>query len=285
MTSTRLWYIYACTGSEGFLLDLIVRPDRAVARLAVFAASGSSVLRADRPLSTVVRGEDPHTVRLDTIELSARGCRGRLDGIDIDVELRLSRETFEFGPRWVSRLFGSVPSLSSRYGRLERGTCQGTAYAGLPIVYSTYGVRRIEKSIWLLISALQFPDTDLSIEISAVRIGSWWAVSAFCRYRGKLYHLNGVWTALFRSRVKEAGIASHGERRLHIACRTREITIDILGNAPEEDFVLLEREGNTEVRTTLFGSCRVEVTVRELGAGPQIFKAERTCLLEVKGLT
>lgn len=281
MPSHAFWYIYATTGRQGFLLDLIARPDSAQARLGLYGTSPPTVIREERPASSLVREVDPLTVRLDALELSPSGCRGRLGKIDMDVSARLSGDSVAFSPGWVRCLAPSVPSLASNYGRIEHGRCQDLEFSDLPFVYSTYEVRRIERSLWILISALQFPGTDLMLEISAVRILSRWAVAAFCRFLGKVYHLTGLRTAFFRSRVTAAGAASGQLRRFHVSCRGGGIGLVVEASAGSEDFVLLEREGNTAIYTTLFGSCRVEIKTTPKGE-MHVFEADRTCLLEVK---
>lgn len=285
MSLHAFWYIYATDGENGFLLDLIRRPEEGVARLAVYSKDKPpDVLRKSLPSSDFVGGDDKLKVQLGPVELSPHGCRGTLDGICIDAAFSLSNREMTFAPLWLHKLFSQIPYFSSYYGTLEKGTCQGIPYRDLPLVYSTYRVGRISESVWILISALQFRDTDLAFEISAGRLFGMWGTSAYICFEGKEYKLNNPLTSFIRFKVHRAGEVIEQERIFSVSVRSGQISMEVTAKAPASDFAVLEQEGKTRIHTTLFGSCEASITL--LGRGPTskryTFEAKRTCLLEVK---
>ena len=280
MSSHDFWYIYGTNGENGFLLDLIRRPEEAIARLAVYSKDEPpTVLRKSLPLSDFVSGDDALKVQLGPIELSRNGCHGTLDGIDIDTQFRMTDREIVLAPLWIHKLLSHVPYISSYYGTLEKGTCQGIAYTDLPLVYSTYQVGRISKSIWALISGSQFKDTDLVFDIVAGRIFGIWVSSAYIYFQGKEYKLNNPLTSFFRFKIHNAGEIIGQERTFSVSVKSGNLSMEVKATAPASDFVLLAREGNTTINTTVFGNCEVSIN---LSGEKYRFEAERTCLLEVK---
>lgn len=280
MSSHAFWYIYGTNGKNGFLLDLIRRPEEAIARLAVYSKDKPpSVLRKSLPLSDFVSGDDTLKVQLGPIELSRNGCHGTLEGIDIDTEFRMTDREITFGPFWIHKLLSQVPYFSSYYGTLEKGTCQGVSYTDLPLVYSTYQVGRISKSIWTLISASQFKDTDLVFDISAAGLFGIWGPSAYIYFQGKKYKLNNPLMSPIQFRTHNVGEIIGQERIFSVSVKSRKISMEVKAKALTSDFVMLEQEGETKIYTTVFGSCEVSIT---LSGRKYSFEAERTCLLEVK---
>jgi hypothetical protein len=207
-----------------------------------------------------------------------------LDGLNLDVAFRLSGRTMKFVPWWVHTLIGRIPDFRSNYGMLEEGMSQGVSYNNLPLVYSTYQVRRLDKSIWILITAPRFKDTDLAFEISAAGLWGLWAPSVYIYFQGKEYKLNNPLVSLLCFRVHHAGQIIGQERVFSASIRSGKICLDVIAKAPASDFVMLGREGETEIHTTVFGSCEASITLPGGKSEPlqYFFEAERTCLLEVK---
>jgi hypothetical protein len=285
MDLNSFWYIYATNGTNGFLFDLIKRPAEAVARLAVYSnGQPPTVLREKLALDQFTADDDSLNVKLGPLTLGPNGCRGKLGKIDLDLLSTLDNRSITFLPRWLHRLLSYVPYFSSHYGTLLEGKCQQTSYKNLPLVYSTYQVGDIARARWFIISANQFKDTDLALEISASRIAGIWGASAYVRYQGKDYKLNSPLTSLFTFRTRSAGQIVGQERVFDVSIRSPAIRMDVKAKAPISEFALLEREGSTEINTTLFGDCEAEVTLRgsDASAPTHRYQAVRTCLLEVK---
>jgi hypothetical protein len=285
MDLNSFWYIYATNGANGFLFDMIKRPEEAVARLAVYSNNEPpTVLREKLGLDQFTSDDASLNVKLGPLTLGPNGCRGKLGRIDLDLLSTLDNRSITFLPRWLHQLLSYVPYISSHYGTLLEGTCQQTSYRNLPLVYSTYQVGNIARAKWFIISAAQFNDTDLAFEISASRIAGFWGASAYVRYQGKDYKLNSPLTSLFTFRTRSAGEIVGQERVFDVSIRSPAIRMDVRAKAPISDFAMLEREGQTEINTTLFGDCEAEVTLRgsDTNAPTHRFNATRTCMLEVK---
>ena len=268
----HFWYIYATTGSDGFLLDIVRRPTEAVARLAVY--------RNGRPPRIVRRGFDVAEldgvpgelgVRLNRIAMDALGCRGETGGIGVDASFTLSGRSMRFVPSFVTAWFDQVPDFRSHYGALERGACGDAAYRDVPLVYSTYTLNDLAAAKWVLISAPRFPGTDLAFEISAARILGRWMPTAWLYFGGRERRFNPL-----QVRVGRAGDVENGERVFTASIHGQGVRFDITARGDTAQFARLDAEGATEIQTTLFGSCRVAS-----GDGKS-YAAERTCLLEVK---
>ena len=285
MDANSFWYVYTTNGSNGFLLDLIRRPDSSVARLVLYSKDAPpTVLRQSRDRSALSASNGSLQVKLDDLELTESGCRGALGEIGFDFDYTISPRNIGFVPAWLHRIASYVPSFSSHYGRLSRGTCHQAAYENIPLVYSTYGVGNIAKSKWYLISASQFEGTDLAFEISGARLYGIWGPSAYVYFRGVEYKLNNALFSLFRFRSRRTGQTTDGERVFEVDVRTRTLSMKVRAAAPNDDFAMLEQEGDTQIHTTLFGNCDVALSIRGHGREPEEhrFSARRTCLLEVK---
>ncbi|HLG17609.1 MAG TPA: hypothetical protein VJH03_24410 [Blastocatellia bacterium] len=281
MDANSFWYIYTTDGAKGFLLDLIRRPDAAVARLVVYSAGAAPIVTREFRRPSALAEDGSHTVQLDSLSLSPEGCHGKVGPIDIDIDFTLSPREISFVPNWLHTIIPYIPSFSSRYGKLESGACQTVRYENTPLVYSTYGVGRIERSKWYLISAPRFDGSDLSFEISAARVFGLWGPSAYVFFRGVEYKLNNALLSLFQFTTRRAGELSGGERVFEVSIRTRDLSLSIRAWAPAGDFAMLEQEGQTQIHTTLFGNCDARLTLR--GSNEEhSFSARRTCLLEVK---
>jgi hypothetical protein len=277
MPPYAFWYIYATNGADGFLLDLVRRPDEARARLAVYhEGAAPRIVRRGFPLAYLDGAPGKLGVRLDGIALDAAGCRGALADLRLDARFRLSGRGMAFVPTWVAWWFSKAPDFRSQYGALDGAVCEGVSYGEAPLVCSTYAVEDLARAKWLLISAMRFGGTDLALEISAARLLGMWLPTAWVFFEGRERHLNSGIDSLFRVRFHRAGEIEGGERVFTASVRAGRLKLDIEARAPLSQFARLEAEGKTEIHTTLFGTCRVTA------AGGRKFTAERTCLLEVK---
>jgi len=272
------WYVFATNGQDGFLLDLIRRPGESLARLVTY--------RQGRPPRIVRHGFQPADlngvpgslgVNLGGIALDALGCRSALPGMDLDARFALNGRSMRFVPGFVTWWFDSVPDFCSRYGAIEEATCEGALYKHAPFICSTYSLDSLATARWVLISAPRFAATDLAFEISAARLLGRWMPTAWVFHDGREYHLNSALDSLFRVRIGRAGDVEAGERIFTASIRASGLHIDVEARGPIDQFARLDAEGQTEIHTTLFGSCRAAVA----SAG-QTFVAERNCLLELK---
>src|ERR1035438_3283131 len=103
MPPYAFWYIFATNGEDGFLFDLVRRPEEAVARLAVFhQGSPPRIVRHGFPPGSLSGA--PHELKalLDGVTLDAAGCRGTLEDMSIDARFGWNGRSMRFVPAWVS---------------------------------------------------------------------------------------------------------------------------------------------------------------------------------------
>ena len=266
------WYVYASNGTDGFLLDLVRRPDQGLARLAIFHQGRPPRIVRHGFSGDEVRGVPGELgVRIGSFALDALGCRGPL----LDARFALSAHSMRFVPGWVAWWFGRVPDFRSRYGVLGHAVCDGAEFANAPLICSTYILNNIAAAQWVLVSAPRFEGTDFAFEISAARLLGRWMPAAWVFLEGREYRLGSVLDSLVRVHIHRAGDLEGGERVFSATIRGHSLAIDIEARGDAAEFARLEAEGQTEIHTTLFGTCRATV------AG-QTFTARRTCLLELK---
>jgi hypothetical protein len=272
------WYLFATNGDDGFLLDLVRRPGETLARLVTY--------RQGRPPRIVRHGFPPAGlngvpgalgVSLGGISLDALGCRSILPGMNLDARFALDGRGMSFVPGFITWWFDHVPAFRSRYGSIERATCDGAQYRDASFVCSTYWLNSLARARWVLISAPRFAGSDLAFEISAARLLGRWMATAWVCYEGREYHLNSALDSLFRVRVGRAGDVAAGERIFTASIHAPGLRLQIEARGALDQFARLDTEGQTDIHTTLFGTCRATVT-----PAARTFVAERTCLLELK---
>ena len=270
------WYVYTSNGTDGFLLDLIRRPEAAVARLAVFHnGSPPRILRRGFPPEDLHGTNSELGVRLGDFCLDALGCTGSIDDVSLEAQFALNGRHMRFVPSWVTALVDDVPDFRSHYGSLQSATCGGVAYAGAPLVCSTYTVDDLASAQWMLITAPRFAGTDLAFEISAAHLLGRWQPTAWMYYAGREHQLNSELDTLFHVSIHTAGEVQGSERIFAASIRAGDLRTEIDARGPVDQFARLDSEGQTEIHTTLLGTCRATVD-------QQTFTADRTCLLEVK---
>jgi hypothetical protein len=280
MEGHMFWYIWASDGRNGFLLDLICRPRSAAARLALFSDDRPARVTRETGAAEDLSRDDA-TIRFGSVALGPSSCRGAVGGVDFDVAFRPSGRSMDFVPSRLHRALSRMSGMVSRYAVVEEGRCGAVRYANVPLVYSTYGLHAIAACKWIIISAPRFEGSDLALEICATCRWGVWGAAAYVRYLGKEHKINGLWTCLTGLRVREAGGIREGRRVFAASIRTAAITMDVEAWAPAADFAELEREGRTTIHTTLFGDCEVAISPAD-GGSRTVFRASRTCLLEVK---
>jgi hypothetical protein len=277
MPPYAFWYVYTSNGTDGFLLDLIRRPEQAAARLAVYhEGTPPRIFRRGFALDDLQGTPGELGVRLGgDFALDAQGCRGVFDDVSLNAEFELNGRQMRFVPQWVSSLWDEIPDYRSHYGRLTKGACAGAEYSDSPLVYSTYSLEDLSKAQWVLISAPRFADTDFAFEISAAHLLGRWLPTAWVFHEGREHHLDSGLDSLFHVKIGRGGEVEGGERVFTASIERHDLRIEIDARGPVDQFARLEQEGKTEIHTTLFGSCRATVNGKR-------FTAERTCLLELK---
>jgi len=264
----RFRYIYVSDGSRGFLLDLIREPDRTKLRLLWCDSGSSSILRASESSD------------LASVTFDETAAKSEIAGLAYEIRFELEAASERFGPAWVPALLPGVPEFHSRYGRLLRATVLGVNLADLPLGYSWYFVKNLERARWLLVSALEFEASDFRIELCAVRLANTWMGAVVFRYRGVTHRLNGL-SSTWRVTIGDAGTTVGTRRRFSASVAMGELGFELTAEAPLTEFVVLENHGDTQIDTTLFGDCEVRVRTRG-DAEPAVHRALRRCLLELK---
>lgn len=280
-----VWYVCSSNGTDGFLLDLIRRPEAGVLRMAVYhQGCPPRLIRQEFPLSDLEGVPGELKANLHGIALDSTGGCSTYEGVQLDAQFSLSGRSMRFVPGWASGLFKNVPDFRSYYGTLLRGQCEGAAYVQAPLVYSTYAthaLNHLASARWVLMTAPRFPGSDLAFEISATRKFNRWVPAAWLFYAGREFHLNSILDSLlFRVRIGRAGELEGGERVFTASIRARGLRLDIEARAPADQFVLLDAEGEIKTWTTLFGTCRAYVAYgAEHGRD---YTSGQTCLLEIR---
>jgi hypothetical protein len=275
-SSYAFWYVYSSNGTDGFLLDLIRRPEAAMARLAVFhEGCPPRILRRGFATADLHGTPGELGVRMGDFCLDALGCAGTIDDVSLEAQYALDGRHMRFVPSWITSVVPNIPNFRSNYGKLQSASCAGAAYGEGPVVCSTYTVDDVASAKWVLISAPQFPGTDLAFEISAANLLGRWQPTAWLYYGGSEHQLNKEFDALLHVRVDAAGDVQGSERIFRASIHDGDLRVKIEGRATVDQFARLDAEGQTEIHTTLFGTCRATVN-------HQTFTAERTCLLELK---
>jgi len=104
--------------------------------------------------------------------------------------------------------------------------------------------------------------------------------TAWLYFGGREYKLNSGLDSLFRVRIGSAGVVEDGERVFTASLRAPGMRLEVEARAAAAQFARLEAERETEIHTTLFGTC--QASFKSGPSAGRTFTAERTCLLELK---
>jgi len=262
------WYIWASNGQQGFLLDLIKAPDHLELRLDIYDATpgiNPVVIRQFLDLSDFSISEDGMNVTMGPVVLTTSSCSGIVGNIPIDVRFMLSNRSNNFVPEWIFNSFPEVPDFQSFYGSVISAQVNGTDYQyNLPLVYSKYPINfGIDYWKWCLISIMSLTPSgsgqnDLQIEIAGTLIADIWVVTSFVYSEGKVYQFDDPF--LGETKLTGEGQIVNGTTRIFSATIKNELgSVHLLIDcqAPVDKFAMLDKDGNTEIHTTLLGSCEV----------------------------
>jgi hypothetical protein len=279
--ATHFWYVAWSDADEGTLIDLILRPQEAVARVASFRrGQAPRVLRQTFPRSALSDLSD-RAVALGPWRIGPDGCAGRLDPITVDARFQMDAPEVTMVPPWVGWLFRGIPALRSTPGTLTALAGQPLA-SPVPCVLTRYRVGDVARARWFLVSAHGFDGApDVRLEIAGGRMLGMWALTGYVHAAGAWFPLNQPLANLVRFRAAATGEVVEGQRRFEVAYRSKSLGWRLDARAPADAFAELEREGNTTIHTTLFGDCALDLTVGT--EQPRRLTARGCCLLEVKG--
>jgi len=275
------WYIWASDGQQGFLLDMIKRPESLELRLEIYDQSNDPiVLKEFLPLNEF--SQNGSIISMGPLTISDSSCHGSVDQnvtVGISILFSLDGRHMNFVPNWIeNKTYGLVPDFQSNYGSLSSATVGSVTLSNVPLVYSTYPIKfGIQLLVWNLISANQFQGTDLQIEIVGMNIEGLWIATSYLRYQGKEWHLNDP--MLFDTSIVTPGEIVNDTRLFAATIDTLEISVGIKCQAPVNQFALLDKEGLTIIETTVFGICTAQV---DTFRSQEIYTSSPTSLLETK---
>ena len=286
------WYLTWGDRRSGYLVDLIRRPDQAVARVAIFRRGEAPRLLREvfpRAALQVTRRGRHAGVSLGSWRLDERRCRGQIGGWALSCEFALRAPPVTLVPGWIGRLYPRVPALRSTPGTISHalvtppaagaGPAAADQQRDLPCALTRYRVGDIAAARWFLISAQSFEGIDARCEISGGWFAGRWALTGYLYLGKRLFRLNSPVANLRRFRVQAVGDQAGPGRRLAISYRSRRLGLRLIAEAPADTFVDLEREGATMIRTSSFASCALQISIA--GQRQQLVARDR-CLLEVK---
>jgi len=293
-------YIWSSDGDNGALLDMIRRPDAIELRLASFARGSRPLVRRQFFDMSEFKS-DGDTLTLGTVTLSKSRCNGTIADLAVDIgfddlnghsrEMVFLPELFRHGPGKV--VGGLVPLVTSRYGTITADPSRPSSVGnislkrGTPLVKTTYAIPAgLEMLRWGMVSASQFNNTDLQIELVVSPIVSnsigYIAVS-YARFEDEEYHLNSLVDLVAAVKVKNAGNYDNSQthRLFDAEIKLGRVHIDLSCSAPVEQFAFLDKEGDTYIHTSLFGDCRASVSKPH--SDNVIYTSKGVNLIEVKG--
>jgi hypothetical protein len=278
---TDFWYVAWSDQREGILIDLIRRPQQAVARVALFRRGQLPEVVRQTFAREALSVTDDGTVTLGPWTLGRDACTGRIDDRDVVVVARFRLEAPEVTmvPAWVGGLFGTLPTLRSTPGMLT--ALSGCPLASpLPCVLTRYRVGDVARARWFLVSAHGFDGApDVRLEIAGGRLLGRWVLTGYVHAAGAWWPLNQPLPNLVRFSAKATGEVTGGERRFEVTYRSKRLRFRLDARALVEAFVELEHEGATTIATTLFGDCALDLSV---GDDRRAVTSRGCCLLEVK---
>ena len=171
----------------------------------------------------------------------------------------LSGRGMRFVPSFIGWLFDNVPSFQSQYGVIRHARCGEASYANVPVA---------APHIRWTISPTRAGFSDFRAALSRHGPGlrnqrrapdGTLDASAWVYYEGREYRLNSMIDSFFRLHIDRAGDVQAGARMFSASVRGPGWKLEIQAEAPLDEFARLEADRNTEINTTLFGTCRATV--------------------------
>jgi len=302
-------YAWASDGKTGMLLDMIRRHDDTELRLAVFSDTGAPVVH--RQMLTVADyHEDPTStnVTLGPLAMTDAGVYGTVDGVKVGVSfagLGLGKKTRgnTFLPKamlpggidgWVSTY---VPTVISEYGdtgAFANVVGNATLAPGTPLVRTRYTIPVGLKMLrWGMVSASNFAGTDLQIEVVSAPVD---VITTVAHITPIYVFLDGheyKWDTEIDLITSLHSVSADGALDANSTHRTFSVTIVIhpdavlttnitmTCSAPVERFVLLEKEGSTNIHSTVMGDCSATISAN-WPIAPKTYLSSGVNLIEIK---
>eukprot|EP00824_Muranothrix_gubernata_P005188 TRINITY_DN16696_c0_g1_i1.p1 TRINITY_DN16696_c0_g1~~TRINITY_DN16696_c0_g1_i1.p1 ORF type:complete len:425 (+),score=82.03 TRINITY_DN16696_c0_g1_i1:76-1275(+) len=244
------------TPVRGFLLDLIRRKTGATeARLEVWKPGTRPRVLKD------YYGSDQFAyykdrVDLGPITLTTTHAIGHVGDVTFDLRLSLDGHRFPFGNALADLttvFIDSIPIMASNYGTLS-GTLDGIYFASQPFAITTYCVKNVGPSEWNMISIFR---PDAMMEIASLKlsdVGDVWGANVYLNAEGEEHKLNDApfnWASLY------VGVGDEDDPLVvfHAEMNNLKASMDVRCTQRFSQFAYLEKEGSTQIRTTVFGRC------------------------------
>ncbi len=129
----EFWYLSWGDPRSGYLLDLIQRPDQAVARLAIFRrGEPPRLLREVLARDALRLAAGDGGVALGPWRLDSGHCSGGICGWAVTCDLQLQPSAITLVPAWIGRLFPALPAMRSTPGTVTRATVTAPAAGTAP---------------------------------------------------------------------------------------------------------------------------------------------------------
>ncbi|XP_062510338.1 uncharacterized protein LOC134186389 [Corticium candelabrum] len=276
---TRFWYIWASDGEQGFLLDLIERPDKCEIRLETYHYNATPQVQKEW-----VNLDDLHItptdVHMGDVTMSKTNVYGSVNNVSLALGYNVTSGANHFVPLLlVEASKGLIPDIYSRYGYVTGGQINHHSYTNTTaLTFTTYTFKvGLKEGRWAMISAMNFTDKGtnhsiaLKIEIVSVLIGKDFSLAtSYVFYEGKEYHLNDP---LFsQTQMTATGDIQGNDRHFGANLVSDNLRMDVKCQAPVSQFALLDHEGQTVIHTTVLGDCTVNSK----------FVCTKCALLEIK---
>jgi hypothetical protein len=254
---TVYWYTWLSDGNNGYLLDLIQRPYELELRLVTYSSRpGVRPQVSKQLLPPSALTVNASQVTMGPMSLTYSALTGVLNNTPVDLKFALTQRANQFYPAAFFNDYPYFPNVASQYGTYQGGSVNTTVWgSGLNMAYTTYHVPvLLDLWQWVMISALNFAQSDLQIEVVATKIGGIYIAFSYVYYQGTEYHLNAPY--LFETSVTDPSVSAD-TKKFTAQLSTLSISLSLVCTAPRNQFVMIEREGRTKIETSLLGTCQV----------------------------
>jgi len=207
----RFWYIYATNGNYGILLDMIIRPSDAAIRAAIYNVDAhvQPVFWDFYSLDQVNFTGD--SVFIGKNQLTPELINVMVHNVSIVGQFLAGPMIMHFMQNWEEKvlpyLLPKIPILKSQYGTIHELVAHDVHFSNRAMAYTTYNLKDLPQSRWLFISALEFNNTDLSIELAAIPFGSILLGTGYLLYQQRVYVLNNPFANIAEVKFTNPGIS------------------------------------------------------------------------------
>jgi len=128
-----------------------------------------------------------------------------------------------------------------------------------------------------MISAMKFQGTDLKVEMMGLYFAGNWIVTSYVYYRGNSYTFTNP--ILMNNKFDKVGNIEGDKRLFHGTINGQNVHLEVKCEGLANQFITLEREGLTDITTSLKGKCIATDHYRV-----QTYSSQGSVLLERKTL-